>query len=167
MTLHSPRRPVLHMRKIVIAATFAFAACGQSTEAPELEAPASQQLGLMGEALAMAPEQQPVFAWQTLTAYQAAHPEAQPPCDSVRSAEARGVIPDDVAPESIYGPHAGALVFAVQCGSQLTTVQSNPLEHWLVILSPGATEAVVVNCADAAGDDRCPRAIPRAASPAP
>jgi hypothetical protein len=151
------------MKILAIAAALALAACGQSaTQAPAGEAAPTQQEGLMGQALAMAPEQQPVFAWQTLSAYQAAHPETQPPCASVRSAESRGLIPDDVAPDSIYGPYAGALVFAVQCGSQLTTVQSNPLEHWLVILAPGATEAVVVNCADAAGDDRCSRDIPRA-----
>lgn len=150
------------MKQIAVVAALALAACGQSTsEAPAPEAPAQQE-GLMGEALALPPEQQPIFAWQTLSAYQSAHPEAQPPCTSVRSAESRGVIPDDVAPDSIYGPHAGAVVFAVQCGSQLTTVQSSPLEHWLVILAPGATEAVVVNCADAAGNDRCSRDIPRA-----
>jgi hypothetical protein len=155
---------MLRMSKAVVFATLALVACGQTTMAPEAETPSSQQAGLMDEALGLAPEQQPVFAWQTLTAYQAVHPEAQPPCDSVRSAEARGVIPDDVDPASIYGPYAGALVFAVQCGSQLTTVQSDPLEHWLVILAPNATEAVIVNCAGADSNDRCPREIPRVAS---
>ncbi len=153
------------MKKFAIVVVFALAGCGQSTTlAPEPQAPAARQAGLIGEALALAPEQQPVFAWQTLTAYQAAHPEVQPPCASVRSAESRGVIPNDVASDSIYGPYAAAVVFAVQCGPQLTTVQSDPREHWLVILAPGATEAVVINCADPAGSDRCPREVPRAGS---
>jgi hypothetical protein len=156
------------MKEIVIATALVLAACGQSaTETPPPEAVSAEQEGLLGEALALAPDQQPVFAWQTLTAYQVAHPESQPPCASVRSAESRGAIPEDVAPDSIYGPYAGAVVFAVQCGLQLTTVQSSPAEHWLVILAPGAAEAVIVNCADEAGNDRCSREIPRAVSLTP
>ena len=149
------------MKIAVIAAALALTACGPSEKAPQMAAPPPQQQGLMGQALALAPEQQPVFAWQTLTAYQAAHPEVQPPCASVRSAEARGVIPANVAPDSIYGPYAGAVVFAVQCGAQQTTVQSSPREKWLVVLRPGASDAVVANCADQTGADRCSLSIPR------
>jgi hypothetical protein len=151
---------------LAASAAFALAACGQ-TEAPAAdEAPAAPQ-AMMDQVLAMAPEQQPVFAWQQLTAYQAAHPEATPPCASIRGTEARGIIPDDVDPASLYGPFKGGAVYSVQCGAQLTGTRMDPKEHWLVAFMPGAAEAAVVNCADAAGHDQCPNAIPRtAAAPA-
>jgi hypothetical protein len=70
--------------------------------------------------------------------------------------------------------YKGSLVFSVQCGPQLTTVRDEPREHWLVVFAPGATEAVVVNCANAAGRDQCTRTMPRvtatttpASAPAP
>ncbi|GAM97900.1 hypothetical protein U91I_01530 [alpha proteobacterium U9-1i] len=151
------------MRTLAIAAAFALAACGQATAPAEPEAPAAP-LSLMEQAMAQSPENRPVFAWQQLTAYQATHPEAVPPCASIRGAESRGVVPDNVAADSIYAAHKGSLVFSVQCGPQLTTVRDEPREHWLVVLAPGATEAVVVNCANAAGRDQCPRAIPTAAA---
>jgi hypothetical protein len=110
---------------------------------------------------------QPVFAWQQLVAYQAAHPEATPPCPKVRRAESEGVIPANVAPNTIYTPFAGQLVFTVQCGQQLTTVHSDPREHWLVSFAPGAASANVVNCADAHGNDQCVRPIPVAAAATP
>jgi hypothetical protein len=152
------------MKTIIVAAALALAACGQSAT-PEAEAPAAPQ-AMMDQVLAMAPDQQPVFAWEQLTAYQAAHPEAQPPCASIRGAESRGIIPADVDPASIYGPHAGALVYSIQCGAQLTGTPMDPREHWLVVMIPGAADPVILNCADAAGLDQCPRAIPKAAAPA-
>ena len=153
----------LHFMFAAVAA-FALAACGQ-TPAPEPEAPAAP-VSMMDQVLAMAPEQQPVFAWQQLTAYQTAHPDAVPVCASIRGAESRGILPADVDPASIYGPHAGALVYSIQCGAQLTGTRMDPREHWLVVMAPGAAEPAVVNCANAAGVDQCPSVIPRAAAPA-
>lgn len=151
------------MKKIIIAAAFALAACGQPAATTE-EAPAAPQ-SLMDQFLAMPAEQQPVEAWQELTAYQTAHPEAVPPCTSIRVAESRGIIPADVDPASAYGPYAGALAYSIQCGPQLTATRMDPNEHWLVVMAPGATEAVVVHCVDpATSRDTCPRAIPRAAA---
>lgn len=152
------------MRLLAIAAVLALAACGQPA-APEPEAPAAP-LSLMEQAQALPAANQPVFAWQTLTAYQGAHPESLPACASIRRAEAVGIIPDDVAPDSFYAAHKSALVFSLQCGAQLTTARDDPREHWLVVMAPGAMEAVVLNCAGAGGLDQCPRFIPRAA-PAP
>lgn len=154
------------MKHIVLAvAALVLAACGQQS-APEPEVPAAPQ-GLMEQALAISPEQQPVFAWQQLTAYQARHPEAQPPCAEIRRVDVVGAIPEDVAAESLYAPHKGALVFTVQCGAQLTTVRDDPREHWMVVLAPGAAEPAVANCANAEGRDQCPRIAPRASAPAP
>jgi hypothetical protein len=137
------------------------AACGQQ-EAAAPDAPAAPQ-SLMDQVAAMAPEQQPVFAWQQLTAWQAAHPEAQPPCTSIRRVDAVGVIPENVDPETLYANYKGAMVFAVQCGPQLTTVRDDPREQWLVAFAPGAAEAAVVSCATATGGGgNCPR-VPRLA----
>jgi hypothetical protein len=143
---------------------FALAACGQ-TEAPAPEAPPEPQ-ALMDQVLGMAPEQQPVFAYQQLAAFQQAHPESQPICASIRGTEARGIIPADVDPTSAYGPFAGGAVYSVQCGVQLTGTRMDPREHWLVAFMPGAAEVAIANCADAQGRDQCPTAIPRAAAPA-
>lgn len=146
---------------VACAAAFALAACGQSAEAPTEEAAApAAPASLMEEVQAMAADQQPVFAWQQLTAYQGAHPEAQPPCTSIRAADARGTVPPNIAPDSIYAPYVGALVFAIQCGPQLTQVRSNPAEHWLVIFPPGATEVTVLNCADGTADRCASRTLP-------
>lgn len=144
------------------ALALTLAACGQSTAPAAPEAPAAP-LSLMEQAQALAPEQRPVFAWQQLTAYQTAHPEAQPPCASIRRAEAVGIVPENVAPESVYAAHVGALVYSVQCGQQLTTARDEPAEHWIIVLAPGAMEAVALNCAGPAGRDQCPRQIPTAA----
>lgn len=144
----------------LMSAVLVLAACGPA-EAP---APAAPQT-LMEQVQHMAAEQQPVFAWQQLTAYQQAHPEAQPPCASIRRVDAIGIVPADAADDSLYAGYKGALAFTVQCGAQLTTVQDNPREHWLVAFAPGATEAAVTSCADADGRDLCPR-IPRRAAPA-
>lgn len=151
------------MKKLILAAvaSFALAACGQpASEAPTEEAAPAAPESLMEQIQAMAPDQQPVFAWQQLTAYQGAHPEAQPPCTSIRAAEARGIVPPNIDPASIYAGHAGSLVFAIQCGPQLTQVRSDPAEHWLVIFAPGATEAAVLNCADGTRDRCAGRTFP-------
>lgn len=146
------------------AALLGLAACNQPAEAPAPE-PAAAPTALMDQVNAMAPEQRPVFAWQQLTAYQQAHPEAQPACASIRRAESMGVVPEDVAADSIYAGHAGALVFSVQCGPQLTTVADDPREHWLVVMAPGSESAQVLNCANAQGRDACGRIYPRAVQP--
>ncbi|MDX2276833.1 MAG: hypothetical protein NW206_15390 [Hyphomonadaceae bacterium] len=154
------------MKPIILLAASAallLAACGQTT-APVEEAPAAPQ-ALMDQVLAMAPEQQPVFAYQQLAAYQQAHPEATPICSAVRATEARGIIPDDVDPASTYGPFAGGAVYSVQCGALLSQTRYDPTEHWLVAFMPGAAEPTIVNCADASGRDQCPAQIPRAAAP--
>ncbi len=151
---------------IAAIALLAISACGQAEAPKQEEAPPAPQ-ALMEQVQSMAAEQQPVFAWQQLTAYQQAHPEAQPPCASIRRAESLGVIPDNVAADSFYTTHKGALVFSVQCGPQLTTVRDDPREHWLVVMAPGAADATVVNCANAAGRDQCPRRVPTAEAAAP
>jgi|CXWL01.1.fsa_nt_gi hypothetical protein len=146
-------------------AALALTACGQPAEAPKAEAPPPPQ-SPMDQVLSMAPEQQPVFAFQQLAAYQQAHPESQPPCAAVRGSEAKGVIPANVAPDSIYAAHAGAAVYSVQCGALISATRFEPREHWLVVFAPGATEAVIVNCADAQGREQCPRVVPTIAATA-
>lgn len=140
------------------------AACGQPAQTEDVAPEAAAPPSLLAQAQALSPEQQPVFAWQQLTAYQQTHPEAQPPCASIRRVDAIGSIPDDVTPDSIYAAYRGQLVFTVQCGPQLTTVQDDPREHWLVAFAPGATEAAVQNCANAQGRSECTR-VPRRAAP--
>ncbi|MBL8537115.1 MAG: hypothetical protein JNM59_06895 [Hyphomonadaceae bacterium] len=152
----------MNQKSWIVAGALMLAACGQPAEAPQTQPPPPQSL--MDQVTAMAAEQQPVFAWQQLTAWQQAHPEAQPPCASIRRVDTVGVIPEDVAADSIYAAYKGALVFTVQCGPQLTTVRDNPAEHWLVAFAPGATEAAVANCAAANGArTMCFRTPPRAA----
>jgi hypothetical protein len=151
--------------KLILAcAALALAACGQST-APTEEAPAAAQ-SLMEQVQAMSGENQLVAGYSALVAYQQAHPEAQPPCTSPRGTESRGIIPADVAPDSIYAAHAGSLVLSVQCGVLISRAQFDPREHWLVIYAPSATEVAVVNCAGPNGADVCPAPVPRAAAPA-
>jgi hypothetical protein len=151
------------MRAIIAIAAFAaLAACNQQPEAPAApEAPAS----LQAQVRAMAAEMQPVFAYQQLVA----HLQTQGAvCTGPRGAEGRGTVPANVAPDSIYAPFAGADVYTVQCGEQLTTVRADPRQRWLVVFAPDAMEAQFVNCADATGFDRCAaREIPVAeAAPA-
>lgn len=137
------------------AAMLTLAACGQSATEEEA-APAAPQ-SLMEQVQVMGPEQQPVFAYQQLAAYQQAHPDSQPPCTAVRGTESRGVIAADVDPETAYAAHVGSLVFSVQCGALRSQTRMDPAEHWLVVFAPGATEATVVSCAGERGADRCPR----------
>jgi hypothetical protein len=153
------------MRNWVFATALALAACGQA-ETPEPEAAAAPQ-SLIEQVQAMSPEQQPVFAWQQLTAYQQAHPEVQPPCASIRRVDSIGIIPEDVTADSIYAAYKGNLVFTVQCGPQLTTVRDDPREHWLVAFAPGATESAVRSCANDSGRSECTRIPQRAEAAAP
>lgn len=156
------------MRIVAAAALLALAACNPAQEAKqEEEAPPAPQTALE-ELRAQPLEQQPVYAWQRLTQWQTAN-NIQPPCASVRRSEARGVVPANVDPESIYAPYVGATVFAIQCGPQLTTVRDNPAEHWLVVFVEGAAEPTVVNCAGPNNTDRCRgRVLPTVgARPAP
>jgi hypothetical protein len=149
------------MRHVAAVVTLGLAACGQAEAPKQEEAPAVTRT-LFEQVERMSAEQRPVFAWQQLTAYQQAHPDAQPPCASIRRVDSVGVIPDDVAPDSIYAAHKGAMVFTVQCGPQLTTVQDDPREQWLVAFAPDATDAAIANCANAQGRSECTRAVPRA-----
>lgn len=151
------------MRYLAAALLLGLAACNQPAEAPAPEAPAAPQ-SLLDQVTRMAAENQPVFAWQQLTAYQQAHPDVQPACTSIRRAESMGIVPEDVRPDSPYAPHVGSLIFSVQCGPQLTSVGDDPREHWLVVFVPGADAVQVINCANAQGRDACGRIFPRAAA---
>ena len=130
------------------------AAAPPAAEAPAPEAATPAPQTALEQLQAQPAEQQPVFAWQQLTAYQQAHPDAQPACTSIRQAEARGVVPENIRPDSIYASHVGATVFAIQCGPQLTTVRDDPREHWLVVFTPGAADVTVKNCAGEGGRGR-------------
>lgn len=145
-------------------AALALAACGQAEAPPE--APQAPQ-SLFEQIRAQSPETQLVTSYQHLAAYQQANPDAAPRCAAVRSSESRGVIPDNVAPESVYAAHVGAAVYSVQCGELRTLTAYDPREHWLVVYAPGASEVVVVNCADANGRDRCPSTVPTVATATP
>lgn len=149
---------------IATAALFALAACGQPAEAPAEQESAA--LSLQQQVRAEPAEMRPVFAYQQLMAYFQAHPELEATCIGPRGAEARGTVPENVAPDSLYGPYVGADAYAVQCGEQLTTVRDDPRQRWLVVFAPDATEPVVVNCADPQGRDQCAvRQIPTVTAP--
>jgi len=151
---------------LLVTAALALAACGQST-APVEEAPPAAQ-SLMEQVQGMGAEEQLVWAVTTLGELQRADPALQPPCANVRGTESRGVIPANVDPESLYAAHAGALVLSVQCGNLVSRERFDPNEHWLLVIAPGATAASVVNCANARGQDDCPRVVPVVeAAPAP
>lgn len=151
------------MRKIhfaLCAAALALAACGQQAETAKTEAPPAPQaraeaLAAMGEA------EQLVGAYQDLMVHLQAHPELQPPCQNVRGTERLGVVPDNVAPDSVYAPHIGATVYAVQCGVLESMARMDPHERWLVIYAPQANAPEVVNCADERGNSRCPALAPQ------
>ena len=152
------------MKKIVLVAALLLAACGQATTAKAPDAEAAAPAALKDQVLAMPAENQPVFAFQQLVAYQHAHPDAVPPCTAVRASEARGIIPDNVAADSVYAQYKGAAVYSVQCGALISATQYDPREHWIVAFPDGAAEVSVANCADARGHDKCPRAIPPTAA---
>ncbi|MBC7770844.1 MAG: hypothetical protein H7124_18855 [Phycisphaerales bacterium] len=143
----------------ITAAALALAACGQPAETEAPEAPAAAPQTLMEQVQAMRPEQQPVFAYQQLIAYQQANPEALPACTAVRGTESRGVIPPNINPDSAYGPYVGSLAFSVQCGELRSATRMDPNEQWLVVFAPGATEVQVANCGGA-DLTRCPRTLP-------
>jgi hypothetical protein len=111
-------------------------------------------------------EQEPVFAYQQLIAYQQAHPELTPPCTSVRGTE-RINVPENVASDSIYAPHAGAAVFTVQCGPAISATPMDPNEKWLVVFAPDAAAVTVEHCLGERQTDRCPRQAPTAAAATP
>ena len=112
------------MKKLILTAAVLLAACGSGTTTGTATTSAPQSL--MQQAQAKSPEEQPVFAFTVLAAYQTAHPDSTPKCERVRGAQSIGVIPADVATGSIYQPYAGDLVFSVQCGPQLTTTANDP-----------------------------------------
>lgn len=149
---------------LAVCAALTLAACGG--EAPKEEAPEAPQ-SLMQQIQAQPADQQLITAYQALAAYQQAHPDSQPVCRAVRATESRGVIPDDVSPDSLYAAYKGAAVYSINCGELRTATRMDPREHWLVVYAPGAEEVSIVNCASAGGDDLCPRVVPRAeAAPA-
>ncbi len=142
------------------AAAFALAACSPPAETKAPEAPAAPQT-LMEQVQAQGAADQLVTAYTALLAYQQAHPEVQPPCTAVRGTESRGVIPPNVAPDSIYAAHIGSQVYSIQCGALGSATRPDPAEHWLVVYAPGATEVALVNCANPRGDS-CARSVPLA-----
>lgn len=161
----------------LVCAALALAACGQAA-APKQEEPAAPP-SLLEQIQAQSGEEQLVSAYQAFVTYQAGHPDMQPACTrpadreggqpyGLRGTEPRGVIPDDVAPESIYAAYKGAAVFSIQCGERASRAPMDPREHWLVIYAPGASEVSIANCASANGrTDLCPREVPRVAAAAP
>jgi hypothetical protein len=142
----------------IVCAALALAACGQA-EAPKEEAPPAAQ-SLLEQIQAQSREQQLVTSFQHLVAYQQAHPDSTPPCRTVRGTESRGVIPDNVSPDSVYAAYKGSAVFSVQCGDNTSLAPLEPREHWLVVYAPGAAEVSIVNCAGTAGRDLCTRNVP-------
>ncbi len=154
------------MKSFLFAASAALtlAACGQSAPTSDT-APAAPQ-SLMEQIQAQSAENQLVAAVVALQTYQHAHTDSTPVCQHVRATESRGVIPDNMDPNTIYGAHKGSLVISVQCGELVSRERFDPHEHWLVVYAPGATEAAIVNCAN--GDnDQCPRINRAPETPAP
>lgn len=157
-----------------VCAALALAACGQA-EAPKEETP--PVASIMDQIQAQSGEEQLVTAYSAFVAYQSAHPDSQPACTrpadreggqpyGLRGTESRGVIADNVAPDSVYAAFKGAAVYSIQCGERASRAPLDPREHWLVIYAPGATEVSIVNCASASGTDMCPRQVPVVATPA-
>lgn len=135
------------------------AACSPPAATTEETSEAATQ-GLYEQVNAMPAEQQPVFAYQQLVAYQQAHPDVvTPPCTAVRGTE-RINVPGNVAPDSIYAPHTNAAVFTVQCGALISATRMDPNEKWLVVFAPGAAEVSVEHCVGERQLDRCPRQPP-------
>lgn len=139
------------------------AACNQP--ATNEEASAAPE-SLYDQVSAMSAEQQPVFAYQQLVAYQQAHPEVTPTCATPRSTE-RVVVPENVAADSIYAPHAGKAVFTVQCGELRSMTRMDPNEKWLVVFAPDADAVTVEHCLGPNDSDRCPNQVPIAAAATP
>ena len=151
----TPMKP----RMIVATALLVLAACGQASEAPKQAAAPAAPQGLFEQLERTAPEMQPVTAWQQLMT----HAETMPACREVRRTESRGIVPANAAPP--YAGHSGEWVFVIQCGPQLTTVRSDPHEHWLIFFAPGATTSTIASCAQGTGDQCLLATIPIAAAP--
>ena len=143
---------------LIGSAALLLAACGQAAAPTTEEAPAAPQ-GLYEQVEAMGPEQQPVFAYTQLAAYQQAHPEVTPPCAAVRSTE-RVIVPGNVDPASVYAAHTGSAVFTVQCGALVSATRMDFNEKWLIAFTPGAAEPTVVHCLGVRQSDLCPRQVP-------
>ncbi|MEQ1489722.1 MAG: hypothetical protein ABL932_04155 [Terricaulis sp.] len=149
---------------LAATAVLLLAACGQPA-ATTTEEPAAPQ-GLLEQIQAASPEEQGVLAYQAFIAYQTAHPDiVTPPCTSVRGTD-RITVPANVAADSIYAPHAGKVVFTVQCGALISATRMDYAQKWLVSFAPGAPEATVEHCLGDRSSDRCPRIVPTA-DPAP
>lgn len=143
---------------LAAGALMLLAACNPPAATTEETTEAAQSL--YDQVNAMAAEQQPVFAYQQLVAYQQAHPDVvTPPCTAVRGTE-RINVPGNVAPDSIYAPHAQAAVFTVQCGALISATRMDPNEKWLVVFTPGADSVSVEHCLGERNLDRCPRQAP-------
>lgn len=148
------------------AAALLLAACGQSAAPTTEEAPPAPQ-GLLEQIQAVGPEQQSVLAYQAFIAYQTAHPDIiVPPCTAVRGTD-RVTVPDNVAPDSIYAPHRGQVVFTIQCGALVSATRMDINQKWLVSFTPGAAEATVEHCLGERGLDLCPRTAPTVAATTP
>jgi hypothetical protein len=144
---------------LAAGALILLAACSPPAATTE-EGTESATQGLYEQVNAMSAEQQPVFAYQQLIAYQQAHPDVvTPPCTSVRGTE-RINIPGNVAPDSIYARHTQAAVFTVQCGPAISATRMDPNEKWLVVFAPGAEAVTVEHCLGERQLDRCPRQVP-------
>lgn len=165
----------MKLHYFAVCAALALAACGQA-EAPKEEAPPAPA-SLMEQIQAQSGEEQLVTAYSAFVAYQSMHPDSQPACTrpadreggqpyGLRGTESRGVIADNVAPDSIYAAFKGSAVYSIQCGERASRAALDPREHWLVIYAPGATEVSIVNCASAGGADLCPRNVPVVETPA-
>jgi hypothetical protein len=142
---------------VAAGAALLLAACSPPAATTE-EAPAVPQ-SLFDQVNELSAEQQPVFAYQQLIAYQQAHPEVTPACTSVRGTE-RIRVPGNVAPDSIYASHAQSAVFTVQCGPAISATRMDPNEKWLVVFAPGAEAVTVEHCLGPRDSDRCPRQAP-------
>ena len=146
---------------LAAGAAILLAACSPPAATTEEATEAATQ-GLFEQVNAMSAENQPVFAYQQLIAYQQAHPDVvTPPCTSVRGTE-RINVPGNVAPDSIYAPHTQNAVFTVQCGALVSATRMDPNEKWLVVFAPGAQGAAVEHCLGPRESDRCPRQVPLA-----
>ncbi len=144
---------------LAAGAVFLLAACNPPAATTE-ETPAATAQSLYDQVNAMSAAEQPVFAYTQLIAYQQAHPDVvTPPCTSVRGTE-RINVPGNVAPDSIYAPHAQSAVFTVQCGPAISATRMDFNEKWLVVFAPNAEGVSVEHCLGPRESDRCPRQVP-------
>lgn len=120
------------------------------TQADQVVAPAAPDL--MERLLTSESEREPEFAAMAVRSLQWRNPEAQI-CPGVLRSERVGILGPNVSPDNFYSNYVGALVYSVQCGAFGEPPSS--LQHWLVVVRPGATAPEFVNCADANGADRC------------